>query len=213
MSAAASTNNAPVAVRIGLISDTHIPEAGPHLWPQAYEAFTGCDAILHAGDIYDVSVVDQLASIAPTWAARGNGDDGSSGRDVQPDHPLLSDAWNHTFGGLRIGLTHHLPVPELSFYRVADAIDRHFDGEQLDVCVYGDTHVERIDTFDGVLCVNPGSPTFPRNLEVQLGTIGFLEVSQTDGSIVVTASLAQLTADGHEPLGAPHRAQFDAPGG
>ena len=65
-------------MRIGLVSDTHIPEAGPELWPEAYEAFEGCEAILHAGDIYDISVVDRLNQIAPTWAARGNGDDGSS---------------------------------------------------------------------------------------------------------------------------------------
>ena len=54
-------------MRIGLISDTHIPEAGPELWPQAYRAFDECDAILHAGDIYDISVIDKLQQIAPTW--------------------------------------------------------------------------------------------------------------------------------------------------
>ena len=183
-------------MRIGLISDTHIPEAAPELWPEAYAAMEGCDAILHAGDIYDISVVDRLDEIAPTWAARGNGDDGSSGRDVQPDHPLLANAWAHTFGGIRVGLTHHLPVPELSFYSVADAIERHFGAdEQLDVCVYGDTHVHRIDTLSDVLCVNPGSPTFPRNLSAQFGTIGYLDI--VDG--VATPSLWQLTADGLEP--------------
>ncbi|WP_419839569.1 YfcE family phosphodiesterase [Candidatus Poriferisodalis sp.] len=183
-------------MRIGLISDTHIPEAAPKLWPEAYAAMEGCDAILHAGDIYDISVVDRLHEIAPTWAARGNGDDGSSGRDVQPDHPLLANAWAHTFGGVRVGLTHHLPVPELSFYSVADAIARHFGAEErLDVCVYGDTHVHRIDTLSGVLCVNPGSPTFPRNLSAQFGTVGYLDI--VDG--VATPSLWQLTADGLEP--------------
>ncbi len=183
-------------MRIGLISDTHIPEAAPELWPEAYAAMEGCDAILHAGDIYDISVVDRLNEIAPTWAARGNGDDGSSGRDVQPDHPLLANAWAHTFGDVRVGLTHHLPVPELSFYSVADAIERHFGAdEQLDVCVYGDTHVHRIDTLSDVLCVNPGSPTFPRNLSAQFGTIGYLDI--VDG--VATPSLWQLTADGLEP--------------
>ena len=33
-----------------------------------------------------------------------------------------------------------------------------------------------IDVMEGVLCVNPGSPTFPHNLNTQLGTIGFLEL-------------------------------------
>lgn len=33
-------------MRIGLISDTHIPEARPQLWPQVFEAFSGVDYIL-----------------------------------------------------------------------------------------------------------------------------------------------------------------------
>lgn len=183
-------------MRIGLVSDTHIPEAGPELWPEAYEAFEGCEAILHAGDIYDISVVDRLNQIAPTWAARGNGDDGSSGRLVQPDHPLLASSWVHEFGGLSVGLTHHMPIPELPSYGVTDALGRHFGGQSLDVVVYGDTHVEHITTIDGVLCVNPGSPTFPHNLTVQMGTIGFLDIN--DG--VADASIWRLTPNGIEPF-------------
>ena len=183
-------------MRIGLVSDTHIPEAGPELWSEAYEAFEGCEAILHAGDIYDISVVDRLNQIAPTWAARGNGDDGSSGRLVQPDHPLLASSWVHEFGGLSVGLTHHMPIPELPSYGVIDALGRHFEGQLLDVVVYGDTHVEHITTIDGVLCVNPGSPTFPHNLSVQMGTIGFLDIN--DG--VADASVWRLTPNGIEPF-------------
>ncbi|HAQ42461.1 MAG TPA: hypothetical protein DEB59_02435 [Acidimicrobiaceae bacterium] len=183
-------------MRIGLVSDTHIPEAGPELWPQVYEAFEGCEAILHAGDIYEISVVEKLHQIAPTWAARGNGDDGSSGRDIQPTHPLLAPSWVHKFGHLTVGLTHHMPIPELPTYGVLDAINRHFDVTTLDVVVYGDTHVEHITTIDGVLCVNPGSPTFPHNLSVQLGTVGFLDIVDGD----VEASIWKLTEDGIEPF-------------
>ena len=183
-------------MRIGLISDTHIPEAGPELWPQAYRAFDECDAILHAGDIYDISVIDKLQQIAPTWAARGNGDDGSSGRVVQPDHAQLAASWVHEFDGVSVGLTHHMPIPELPTYGVRDAIQRHFNGADLDVVVYGDTPVEHISTIDNVLCVNPGSPTFPHNLSVQLGTIGFLAIIVGSAA----ASIWRLTADGIEPF-------------
>ena len=183
-------------MRIGLVSDTHIPEAGPELWPQVYEAFEGCEAILHAGDIYEISVIEKLHQIAPTWAARGNGDDGSSGREIQPDHPLLASSWVPPFEHLTVGLTHHMPIPELPTYGVLDAIDRHFDVTTLDVVVYGDTHVEHITTIDGVLCVNPGSPTFPHNLSVQLGTVGFLDIVDGD----VEASIWKLTEDGIEPF-------------
>jgi putative phosphoesterase len=184
-------------MRIGLISDTHIPEARAQLWPEVFHAFEGVDAILHAGDIYDLNVIDQLHEVAPTWSARGNGDDGSSGRDIQPDHPLLADTWTHDFDGVRVGVTHHLPIPELTNYGVAEALDRHFLPEHgLDVCIYGDTHVEHIAELAGVLCVNPGSPTFPHNLNVQLGTVGFLDI--VDGQ--AEASVWRLTQGGLEPF-------------
>ena len=183
-------------MRIGLISDTHIPEAMPALWPHVFEQFDGCDSILHAGDIYDLSVIDGLSAVAPTFAARGNGDDGSSGRDTQPEDDRLRPSWVIEREGLRIGLTHHVPVPEQKYYTLAKAIDRHFDGAELDVIVHGDTHVEDIRTVDGILCVNPGSPTFPHNLQVQFGTIGFLDI--VDGR--PEASIWRLNEHGIEPF-------------
>ena len=188
-------------MRLGLISDTHIPEAMPQLWPHVFEVFEGCDGILHAGDIYDLSVIEGLSAVAPTFAARGNGDDGSSGRDRQPDDERLQEAWVLERGGLRIGLTHHLPVPEMGSYTVAKALARHFPAQDLDVVIYGDTHVEHIAHFDGVLCVNPGSPTFPHNLQVQYGTIGFLDIVADDnGSPRPEASIWRLNETGIEPF-------------
>ena len=184
-------------MRIGLISDTHIPEARSQLWPQVFEAFRGVDYILHAGDIHDLSVIDELSAVAPTFAARGNGDDGSGGRPVQPQDERLREAWLLELGGLRIGLTHVAPLPEHAYpSTLAQCLDRYFARRDLDVLVYGDTHVEAIDVVDGVLCVNPGSPTYPRNLTTQLGTLGFLEVHNGRAA----ASIWQLTEGGIEPF-------------
>lgn len=184
-------------MRIGLISDTHIPEARYELWPQVFDAFRGVDCILHAGDIHDLVVIDQLHDIAPTWAARGNGEEGSGGRPVQPDHHRLRESWLLDLDGLKVGLTHDVPIPQyppnLTLER---ALIRYFGTTELDVLIYGDTHVEAIDTINGVLCVNPGSPTYPRNLDTQLGTIGFLEI---DGG-KADATIWQLTETGIEPF-------------
>ena len=38
-------------MKIGLISDTHIPESMETLWPQVFEAFDGVECILHGGGI------------------------------------------------------------------------------------------------------------------------------------------------------------------
>src|SRR5512135_2260001 len=97
------------SLRIGLISDTHIPEARHELWPQVFDAFAGVDCILHAGDIHDLIVIDQLSDVAPTFAARGNGDDGSGGRPIQPFDDRLREAWLLNLAGLRVGLTHDVP--------------------------------------------------------------------------------------------------------
>ena len=164
-------------MRIGLIADTHIPEARRELWPQVFDAFTGVDCILHAGDIHEVRVIDELARLAPIYVARGDGDDGGGGRPVQPDHPMLRPGWTLELAGLKVGITHALPIPEVPpRLTVAAALDRLFPETRPDVVIYGDSHVEAIDTIGGVLCVNPGSPTFPHNLATQLGTIGFLDI-------------------------------------
>lgn len=184
-------------MRIGLISDTHIPEAQPQLWPQVFEAFKGVDCILHAGDIHDLVVIDQLSEVATTYAARGNGDEGSGGRPIQPDDPRLREAWLLELGGLRIGMTHDVPIPEYPPNMTLDrAMTRYFGRRDLDVLIYGDTHVEAIDQIRHTLCVNPGSPTYPRNYDTMLGTIGFLDIVEGKPE----ATIWQLTETGIEPF-------------
>lgn len=185
-------------MRIGLISDTHIPEARHELWPQVFEAFAGVDYILHAGDIHDLVVIDQLGDVAPIYVARGNGDDGSGGRPIQPFDTRLRESWLVELGGLRIGITHDVPIPEFPPNLTLErAMMRYFGTTELDVLIYGDTHVEAIDHINGVLCVNPGSPTYPRNLDTQLGTIGFLEIDEHGKP---EATIWQLTETGIEPF-------------
>jgi putative phosphoesterase len=199
-------------LRIGVISDTHIPEARAELWPQVFEAFGGLDAILHGGDIHDLAVLDQLEALAPVYSARGNGEEGGGGRAVAAPDPRVRETWRLDIGGIRVGIIHDLPVPEHPPYlTVARAMARRFGidpagPEALEVIVHGDTHVERIDLLGTVLCINPGSPTDPHNLDTQLGTLGFLEVLGHS----VRASLCQLSAAGCAEVAA-RTVEFPAP--
>ena len=184
-------------MKIGLISDTHIPEAMPELWSHVYEQFFDADAILHAGDIYDLSVIDALHEIAPAYAARGNGDDGSSGRSVQPIDERLREVWMLELNGFKIGLTHYIPMPQVPQHQtVSKWVAKTFPNAKPDVLIYGDTHVEQIDLIDGILCVNPGSPTYPHHLKLQFGTIGFLHLDAAQPR----AEILQLTEDGVIPF-------------
>ena len=176
-------------MRIGLISDTHISKRG-ELWPQVFDAFEGVDAILHAGDVWSPALLDELEAIAPVRVARGNGDFGQ-------DDPRLEDRCVMVFDGVTVAMLHDFPTPA---HRPAELIlDRarqRFPDVSPDVVVYGHTHIEAIDDVNGLLCVNPGSPTLPHNKSLRLGTIGFLNLA----SGAVDAELWQLTEEGTERI-------------
>lgn len=184
-----------MATRIGLVSDTHIPESQRELWPQVYKAFEGVDYIFHGGDVHDLALLDTFEQIAPIYCARGNGEDGTGGRPVQPEDARVRYSWVLNLENLKIGLTHYISVEnEGPNFTLQKSLDMYFEGDTLDVIVFGDTHVELIKEVDGILCVNPGSPTYPHNYDTTYGTIGFLDLE--DGT--ASASIWQLTEDGIE---------------
>ncbi|MFC1954101.1 metallophosphoesterase family protein [Chloroflexota bacterium] len=164
-------------MRIGLIADTHILQDGVEPPQQLTEIFEEVDLILHAGDLIVLSVLDWLEKIAPVLAVRGNGDSG-----LPPD-PRLAEARALTVGGKRIGLCHYLDTRS----DLQNAMERYFSGK-VDVIVYGDTHVASIETHEGVLIINPGSPSIPRGLVGIPGTVGLLDI--IDGT--VEARIIQL---------------------
>ena len=191
-----------MATRIGLISDTHIPEARASLWPQIADAFSGVDMIFHAGDIHDLWVLDELEKSAPIYAARGNGEDGSGGRPVQPQDDRVKYAWTLHIEGLTIGLTHYVPVPERPpNFTLERWIERFFPDEKPDVIVSGDTHQERIMTINDVYCVNPGSALYPHNYDTQFGTIGYLDLDsgKADASIFLLQEQGLVPYDWDNP--------------
>ncbi len=186
-----------MATRIGLVADTHIPEARATLWPQVFDAFEGVDCIFHGGDVHDLALLDLLEKVAPVYCARGNGEDGSGGRPIQPEDPRVKYVWSMEIESLTVGLTHYIPVDEGPPGMTLDRfVARYWPEKTPDVIVSGDSHTELVAEIDGILCVNPGSPTYPHNYDTQYGTIGFLDI---DGDRA-EASVWLITDDGIEPF-------------
>ncbi len=165
-------------MRIGLISDTHIPAAAPDLWPQVYDALRGVDLILHAGDLSVPEVIDWLERLAPVLAVSGNGDYTGWQRTVPPADPRLPESRVVSVDGLRIGLVHDFPLPEAPPLRTVDGLLAHYFDGPVDVIVRGSTHAAEIATVKGMLVVNPGSPTFPNHRSARLGTLGYLDIER-----------------------------------
>ncbi len=177
-------------MRIGLISDTHIPEACEHLPARVFEVFAGIDLVMHAGDVYVNRVLDELAAIAPVIAALGNGDEGLDGHRYRLEaDERVREAHLVEIAGVRIGLVHAIPTPDETSEDVfARAMDRQFGGP-VDVIVQGHSHVEGVMRFGATMVVNPGSATLPRNLIGVPGTVAILEIGNTGE---VTAEIISL---------------------
>jgi putative phosphoesterase len=164
-------------MRIGLIADTHIPEACERLPESVLAAFRDVDLVMHAGDVYVNSVIEELAGIAPVLVAIGNGDEGSEyhRHRLEPDD-RIRETHLLEVEGLRVGLAHELPTPDETAEPVFhNAMERHFGGP-VDILVQGHSHVEGTRLFGRTLVVNPGSATLPHNLEDRPGTVAILEI-------------------------------------
>ncbi|MCH9671751.1 MAG: metallophosphatase family protein [Gammaproteobacteria bacterium] len=165
-------------MRIGIISDTHLPSlirTPDELGPQLSELLSSVDLILHAGDVTAPSVLSWCEQFAPLYVARGNND--------LFEHPSVADRHLLELEGWRIGLVHEVR-PESRPMSVL--LDEGMGGEQVDILITGDTHVQRLEFREDVLFINPGSPTLPHHKEYRLGTAAVLELdaNQAHGQII-----------------------------
>ncbi len=157
-------------MRIGLIADTHLPSllrSLDELGPQIAESLRGLDLILHAGDVSAPSVLDWCQQFAPVLVAEGNND---LFHDVRMAKTQFLD-----IEGWRLGMAHELRPESRPIHQIrASALG----GEDVDILIGGDTHVERIEFREDVLLINPGSPILPHHLSTRLGTIATLDISR-----------------------------------
>lgn len=156
-------------MRIGLITDTHMPASCKRLWKEVHVAFADVDVIWHGGDIVWASVLDELEQIAPTFAAKGNNDNGWH------DPRLKQTQWLEV-DGYRLAMVHdmepeHEPIELLR--------NTYLGGRHADVMVTGHTHFERMDFREGVLQINTGSAVHPHLYSTRLGTVGIVEVDSS----------------------------------
>lgn len=153
-------------MRIGIIADTHVPYVVKQLPQQLAKAFAGVELILHAGDVYLPSVLDELEDIAPILAAYGNGEELWR---VKPDaDPRMKRRQVVAVDDLHIGLTHILGAPEAP-------IEKSFD-HPVDIAICGHTHLPSIEEYKGIYIINPGSACMHDHQVNELGTVGILDI-------------------------------------
>lgn len=158
-------------MRIGVISDTHIPYRAKTIPPVVYEIFRDVAMILHAGDLVTLDVITQLEAIAPVYAVYGNVDP----LDVVQRLPKKREI---QVEGVRIGLVHGDGPGGSTPERALAA----FSG--VDCVVFGHSHSPVCRRMGDVLLFNPGSATDRRFQPKH--SVGVLTVQdgKIDGEIV-----------------------------
>ncbi len=173
-------------MKIGLISDTHIPSMGKEPPAQLRQLFANVDLIVHAGDVYIPECLEWLGEIAPVHAA-SNAFAGRGESQMRVSPPMVVEA-----GGISIGVVHKLEmVPlgdevwpgSLNRYPAGSSIRdevRDIFGQDVDVVVFGYTHLPMVETHEDILFVNPGSPNMVGDIR-KTGNVAMLDTS-TDGA-------------------------------
>lgn len=147
-------------VLIAVVSDTHL--LGKPVPEHVMGAIEGADLILHAGDILEMAVIEQLSEVAQTIAVKGNMDQGDAARVLPAKRVLEIESF-------KIGLTHGYGPPS----RITWKVGALFTG--VDCVVFGHTHSPLIKERNGVLFFNPGSPT--DRMFAKRNTVGFLDIT------------------------------------
>ena len=151
-------------MRLAIISDTHMPRGGRRVPDACLEHCRQADAILHAGDLVGLAVLDLLRSLGPPVHAIHGNVDGPAVRAVLPARVELE------LGGVRIGMV-HIPGP------AAGRLERlRAEFPAAAAVVFGHTHSPEHAERDGFQIFNPGSPTERRRAPVH--TMGLATVSR-----------------------------------
>ncbi|TKB76909.1 MAG: metallophosphoesterase family protein [Nitrospira sp.] len=127
-------------IRLGVIADTH-----SLFDPAIVRHFSGVDHIIHAGDIGNRSVIEQLEMIAPVTAVSGNVD--GYEESGFPTEAIIQ------LNSFRIAIRHVV----FEGGKLTKAGRAFLDRTRPDICIFGHTHQPKSEWLGDTLLFNPGS--------------------------------------------------------
>jgi putative phosphoesterase len=131
----------PLAV---VIADTHIPRRASALPERLLPHLVRADLVLHAGDMMDPTVLDELALYAPVKVVQGN---------LDPPELDLPKTLEFELGGVGVAMVHDSGRKQGRRARLR----RRFPDAR--VIVFGHSHIPYLEDQDDLMLLNPGSPT------------------------------------------------------
>jgi len=168
--------NFSLAKTVGLISDTHIPVRAKNIPKEVFKTFENVDYIIHAGDLVELSVIDELEQFAPVLAVSGNMDGPEIRGKLQRVNSVKIFNW-------KIGVMNE-PGALFGMGKMREIVKQN----SFNVLVYGHTHKSSIKWEGNILFINPGSPTNPLPPFIIKPTVALLRVTKEN----ITPEIIQI---------------------
>jgi putative phosphoesterase len=136
-----------VSVSVVFISDTHVPKRARDLPDSLWDRIETSDVVVHAGDWVDVALLDEMERRSRRLVGvYGNNDHGAL-------RVRLPEVAHVNIEGLRVAVVHETGGAPGRERRCAERFP------DVDVLVFGHSHIPWDTTGTGLRLLNPGSPT------------------------------------------------------
>jgi putative phosphoesterase len=160
-------------MKIGILSDTHIPDRAKELPAKLLEEFKEADMVIHAGDLADMSVHKALLDVCKDVRVVSGNMDPTEIKNMFPQRQLIKA------GGFTIGLVHGWGPPN----KLLETVKEEFKAEKPDIVIFGHSH-QALSQQDGkTLYFNPGSPT--DNVFAPFRSFGIIEITDKINARIV----------------------------
>lgn len=138
-------------MKVVILSDTHLPKRGTQLPERLLQELKSADQIIHAGDWSTIEVYEELVTYAPVFGVCGNVEDAKIFEEL-PDKQVVE------LNGYMIGIIHGHGNGKTTDRRAYDA----FVDDDVEIIIFGHSHIPMLRYFKKKLLINPGSPTDKR---------------------------------------------------
>jgi putative phosphoesterase len=136
-------------MKIGVISDTHIPDRAKEIPKKILEDFKKVDMIIHVGDLVDFNVIEKLQSVCSNVRAVWGNMDRENVRRQLPEKEIINA------GNYRIGIMHGWGAPN----KLIEVLTSAFKNDNVDIIIFGHAHYSVNERKNNILFFNPGSAT------------------------------------------------------
>ncbi len=152
-------------MKIGVISDTHIPEKANLLPQKLITELKKCDMVIHAGDMVSIEVARALKKICPNFKAVCGNMDYAEVRKDFPEKEIVR------VGKFKIGIKHGFGPPG----QLLNLMEGVFKDDGVDIVIFGHSHNPLNEKKGKIIFFNPGSPT--DDIFAPYKSFGIIEIS------------------------------------